>query len=119
MDSINQFIRDFVTTWIAPYATELQTTWIGLAIVTYSILTSGLLQASYGRHHSKSSFIPDMNGKLGWMLMEIVSPITVMLFFRSYKLPDVGVSKGKVLLGLWLFHYTNRAILSVVLSPRM
>jgi 3-oxo-5-alpha-steroid 4-dehydrogenase 1 len=119
MESIYRLLREFADTWVRPYESSLKTTWYGLAILSYFILSSGFLIASYGRHFSKNSLIPTMNGKVGWMVMEIVSPLTSILFFRTYKSHGFAGSKGQVLMVLWVMHYFNRAVLSVVLSPKM
>lgn len=51
--------------------------------------------------------------------MEIWSPIMAALFFNAYKAAGPPVSTGRVLYGLWLLHYANRAVISPFLSPRM
>jgi len=112
-------VQRMVDTYVIPYANELKTTWIALAIISFGILATGSTTASYGRHFSQSSIIPSVHGKLGWLTMEIISPIMALSMFRSYKIAGPSLSKGVVLLGLWLVHYSNRAIISVVLSPHM
>ena len=51
--------------------------------------------------------------------MEIVSPIMAVLVYQTFKLPGPSLSTGLVLLALWLVHYSNRAVFSVLLSPGM
>jgi 3-oxo-5-alpha-steroid 4-dehydrogenase 1 len=119
MHTIYRLVREIVDTCIRPYETELKTVWSGLAFASYFILTSGILTARYGRHFSENSFWPTLNGKLGWMTMEIVSPLTLLLFFLTYQRPGSLGSTGQVLMVLWLLHYLNRAILSPLLSPGM
>jgi hypothetical protein len=119
MEKVYSLIREGVDTWVCPCETELKTAWFGLAIMAYFILTSGVMAASYGRHFSENSFVPSMNGKLGWTIMEIVSPIVLVLFFNAYQRPGRSGSMGHVLMSLWLLHYLNRSVLSVLLSPGM
>jgi 3-oxo-5-alpha-steroid 4-dehydrogenase 1 len=119
METLYDLVRRTVEVYITPYSQQLRTAWFGLAITSFGILASGALTASYGRHHSKSSIMPNVNGKLGWMCMELVSPATILLFFQTYKLRGPSLSTGHVLLGLWLIHYINRSVLTVVLSPGM
>ena len=119
METLYALVKRTVEAYITPYSSQLRTVWLGLAIITFGILASGKLTASYGRHYSKSSIFPSVNGKVGWMCMEIVSPTTILLFFQAYKLHGPYLSTGRVLLGLWLIHYINRSVLSVILSPGM
>jgi 3-oxo-5-alpha-steroid 4-dehydrogenase 1 len=119
METLCDLVKGTVEAYITPYSLQLRTAWFGSAITAFVILASGTLTASYGRHYMKSSIIPSVNGKLGWMCMEIVSPATILLFFQTYKLRGPYASTGHVLLGLWLIHYVNRSVLSVILSPGM
>jgi 3-oxo-5-alpha-steroid 4-dehydrogenase 1 len=119
MEQVYEMVREVTETYIIPYGTELTTAWIGAAFVVFAVLTSGVLKASYGRHHSENTFFPTINGKLGWMVQELVSPIFVWLYYQAYKEPAPTISKGSVLLMSWLVHYTNRAVYSVIVSPGM
>lgn len=119
MEALYNLVRQTISAYVVPYSTVLKTGWVGLAVAVFGILTSGRLIARYGRHHTASPIIPSVNGKLGWMFMEAMSPITVLLFFNTYKNPGPSLSKGQVLLGLWLLHYLNRSVVSVILSPGM
>jgi len=119
MDAIYEFVRQTVNTYIVPHSTILKSTWVGLGVAAFGILTSGLLTATYGRHFKANSIFPTINGKLGWMCQEIVSPITVVIFYEAFKVRGPTLSTGLVLLALWLIHYANRACLSVLLSPGM
>jgi 3-oxo-5-alpha-steroid 4-dehydrogenase 1 len=117
---MSSLVRELTETYIAPYGKELKTTWVGLAFVSFGILTSGVLKASYGRHYLKNAWLPTVGGKFGWIVQEIFSPLFVVLYFQGYKAPGPRIpSKGFVLLILWLVHYWNRAVYSVLVSPRM
>src|SRR5277367_32307 len=119
MDPLYGLVRQTVNTYIVPHSTLLKSAWVGLGVAAFGILTSGLLTATYGRHFKANSIFPTINGKLGWMCQEIVSPITVAIFYEAFKVPGPTPSTGRVLLALWIIHYSNRACLSVLLSPGM
>lgn len=117
MESLHVCVRRTVAEYILPHATQLKAAWIGLAVVSFTILASQKIKASYGRHHEPSSYVPTVNGKLGWMIMECVSPITMILFYTTYKRPGLLFSRGNFLFVFWLAHYFNRCFYSVVRSP--
>src|SRR5271169_2395315 len=109
MDTLSSLVRSTVETYLVPYSTQLKNAWFGFAVASCGILGSGLLTASYGRHHSENRFIPTVNGKLAWTSMEIASPLTMLVFYHSFKTPGPFLSTGQVLVGLWLVHYFNRS----------
>ena len=119
MEQLFTFVRETTESYVLPHSTELQTAWIALAIVSFTILISNILVASYGRHYTKHSIIPSVDGKVGWMCMELVSPVTVWIYFQAFQAPGPRFSKGSFLLTLWMIHYSNRAVFSVVFSPSM
>jgi hypothetical protein len=55
-------------------------------------------------------------GKFGWFTMEILSPLTLL-----WNVGDLGRLNGstKLLVGMWLVHYVNRAVVQVLLSKGM
>ncbi|KAK9688296.1 hypothetical protein K7432_014450 [Basidiobolus ranarum] len=58
-------------------------------------------------------------GKLGWMIMEAVSPIVYLLSFfvtSSTQSPQPTLT-SYIFLGLWLTHYINRSFITVWRSP--
>lgn len=88
--------------------TELNTFsiyWIILALILTPIQLKIIVP--YGRHvHNKWGLMID--NKLGWILMEIVSPLVlVFLLFRS-QTPNFTTL---FIAGLWLIHYFNRSII--------
>ena len=119
MEQVYETVREVTDTYIVPYETELKTAWIGLAFMVFGVLSSGLLKASYGRHHSENTIFPTINGKFGWMFQELFSPIVAWIYYQAYKEPGPTISKGSILLTLWLIHYINRAVYSVIVSPGM
>ena len=78
--------------------------WIGLGIFAFLILF--FITAPYGRHNKKMG--PMMSGKWGWILQEVISPLTFAHFFirgDSFKTPEMWV-----FFFLWIAHYFNRSI---------
>ena len=79
--------------------------WLGLGIFTFLILF--FITAPYGRHSKKMG--PMMSGKWGWIIQEIISPLTFAHFFirgSSIKTPEMWV-----FFFLWIAHYFNRCII--------
>ncbi len=64
--------------------------------------------APYGRH-VKSSWGPTLDNRLGWMLMEIVSPAALIFWILSGNPPTSPVLL--ILAGLWVLHYLNRSVI--------
>ena len=81
--------------------------WMALALFLFPI-QYGWITAPYGRHASKK-WGPMLDNRLGWILMELVSPITFALFFFN------GNNEKNMALWvfffLWVFHYTNRSLI--------
>lgn len=80
--------------------------WIGLAIVLLPVQI--FITAPYGRHHSKN-WGPGMDNRLGWTLMEIVSPLVFSWFFLNGEAEKSWMSW--LLFVLWNLHYLNRSII--------
>jgi len=79
--------------------------WLFLGIFTFFILF--YITAPYGRHNKKMGLM--INGKWGWFIQEIISPLTFALFFirgDSIKTPEMWV-----FFILWMGHYFNRSII--------
>jgi len=79
--------------------------WLGLGIFTFFILF--FVTAPYGRHNKKMGFM--MSGKWGWIIQEIISPLTFAHFFirgDSVKTPEMWV-----FFALWMGHYFNRSVI--------
>lgn len=80
-------------------------------IVTF-FLTIFVVSAPYGRHEAKSStWGPKIPAKVAWVMMEFPSFIIPVLFsFTSESAPCLALTSNKILLGLFVFHYANRAL---------
>jgi 3-oxo-5-alpha-steroid 4-dehydrogenase 1 len=101
------------------------------------------VQAPFGRFSAPSRF--NVNGNLGWFLMEIVSPVTFLVSFLSQPLSSVDSDSAsgstlmvvlkslvspslsrlseipaanKLLATLFVIHYFNRAVLNPLRAPR-
>ena len=79
--------------------------WLLIEIITFFILF--YITAPYGRHNKKMGLM--INGRWGWFIQEIISPLTFALFFiggDSIKTPEMWV-----FFILWMGHYFNRSII--------
>jgi 3-oxo-5-alpha-steroid 4-dehydrogenase 1 len=80
--------------------------WCGLALITFISLL--FIHAPYGRHIRKGWGIL-IDNKLGWIVMEMVSPIVLSYFFWT------GLGGKNTLLifvySLWVLHYIYRSII--------
>ncbi|MDC0231309.1 DUF1295 domain-containing protein [Aureispira] len=80
--------------------------WIGLAIITFFSLF--FVTAPFGRHSSKN-WGPMINARLGWMIMELPSPLLLSYFYFSGKTNTNTVTL--IFWALWMLHYFNRTII--------
>ncbi|RJO63768.1 MAG: DUF1295 domain-containing protein [Myxococcales bacterium] len=79
--------------------------WVAAAALTIPYLL--FVAAPYGRH-ARPGWGPTIDNRLGWILMELPSPLLVTaLFFVG---PHNG-GAAAVFLGLWLFHYLHRSLI--------
>ena len=79
--------------------------WLALGIFTFFSLF--FITAPYGRHNKKMG--PMMDGKWGWFIQEIISPLMFGYFFitgDSIKSPEMWV-----FFTLWVGHYFNRSVI--------
>lgn len=77
--------------------------WIALGILLFPILVK--ITVPYGRHSNKK-WGPVLDNQLGWIIMELPSPLffTLLVFTGGNKIgwPAIGF------VFLWLVHYANR-----------
>ena len=78
--------------------------WIILALLTFAILF--FIQQPYGRH-ARSGFGPMIDNKIGWIIMEAISPLVFNFFFFTGKLPFTFIHW--MYFGLYNIHYINRS----------
>lgn len=80
--------------------------WISVAIIVFIILL--FVTAPLGRH-SKRTWGPTIPDRLGWFLMEIPAPLIFFLLVLTGSAPKTLTVW--IITGLYLAHYTNRAII--------
>jgi 3-oxo-5-alpha-steroid 4-dehydrogenase 1 len=80
--------------------------WTFLALILAPVQLR--IAAPYGRH-VKSSWGPAIDNRLGWMLMEIVSPVALM--YWMWRGSPAVTPALYVLAGLWVLHYVNRSVI--------
>lgn len=79
--------------------------WLTIAVGTFLLLF--FIDAPYGRHN-RSGWGPQVDNKLGWIVMELVSPIVLLFFFfRGESNKNWAVV---FFMSLWVFHYAYRSI---------
>lgn len=80
--------------------------WVVIAIITF--LTLFKITAPYGRH-TRQKWGIEIDNRLGWILMEVISPLMFTIFLllgNQPKTPWIWL-----FLGLWLLHYLNRSLI--------
>ena len=81
------------------------TPWLILGVLTFFMLV--FITAPYGRHNKKMGLM--ISGKWGWIIQEIISPLTFGYFFligNSIKTPAMWV-----FFALWIGHYFNKCLI--------
>lgn len=89
--------------WISNSLNTISLCWIVVALILIPVQL--FVVAPYGRHNSSSWGI-NIPNRIGWMIMEVVSP-AALLFGLSLVFASLRITEY-VLLGLWLTHYINR-----------
>lgn len=79
--------------------------WIAVAVVTAVVLAR--VSAPYGRH-MRGGWGPTINHRVGWVAMELVSPLALLVAAVS---KGVGTWQAALLLSLWFLHYVHRAVI--------
>lgn len=84
-------------------------TLIGVFIAAIvSVITLQVMDAPYGRHQ-REGFGPQINTRLGWILME--SPASLLFFYFYITGPNAGNLACLVLLVMWQLHYFHRSFI--------
>mgnify|MGYP000999952471 CR=1 FL=1 len=86
--------------------TLFTTCWIIVAIVTFIALLK--ITAPYGRH-TKITWGPLIDNKLGWFIMEFF--VLVVLFFFIYNGTNIQSVVNYIIIGMFVLHYVNRSII--------
>lgn len=79
--------------------------WIALALFLFPVQL--FVTAPYGRH-IRRGWGPMIDNKLGWVLMELVSPLVFGFFFLTGD--NVKTAPMWLFFGLWMTHYFNRSL---------
>ncbi len=79
--------------------------WIIIALILVPIQLK--ITAPYGRH-TKHNWGPMLDNRLGWMIMEMVSPIAFAYFFLRGNVDAIG---NYLFFALWMVHYINRSFI--------
>ncbi len=84
----------------------LQWGWIGIGVLTFVSLW--FITAPYGRH-TRSGWGPPIEARLGWIIMEVASPLFLGLAYFG----DLQTFNPLTFLFvlLWIGHYVNRSLL--------
>ena len=102
IETVNSFIREWVTFEVFNGFTI---GWTLLGVIVFFALL--LITAPYGRH-TKSTWGPLIDNKLGWFLMEICV-LFALFHFIYYGTNTVTLVNG-IIIALFSFHYINRSI---------
>ena len=78
--------------------------WIALALVTLFVLTR--ISAPYGRH-ARDGWGPQISARLGWFLMEVVSPLAFVGCFLVGSRTNI---EAYVFMALYVGHYAYRSL---------
>lgn len=79
---------------------------LAIALITFPVLF--FIAAPYGRH-TRGGFGPSLPATLGWILMEVPSPLGMALFY--FLAPEPKTSLHLLLLLIWEAHYVHRAFI--------
>ena len=80
--------------------------WIIMALILLPIQL--IVTAPYGRHTSKKWGVM-IDNRLGWIIMEIVSPLCFAYFYLNGE--NDKSEPMWIFFGLWILHYTNRSLI--------
>ena len=80
--------------------------WIIMAVLIFILLQ--FVVAPFGRH-TRNDWGPMISNKLGWIIMESVSPITFFYFFINGSLEKTNTMW--IIASFWASHYINRSVI--------
>jgi hypothetical protein len=87
--------------------------WIGIALIVFIVLLR--VTAPYGRH-TTAKWGPQINNRLGWILME--APVLILVLTFTITSWDIQTSITLTMIGLFCLHYINRTDLPFRLHTR-
>jgi len=100
-------------TWYTGDATYDTVLALGFGFVLVVSVAAWLVPSPYGRFAWKR-FNVRIDSRLGWLLMELPSPIVFAWFFFAG--PHHAELVPLLFLGVWMLHYTNRALVFPLLQ---
>ena len=80
--------------------------WIAIALIVFIVLLR--ITAPYGRHTS-AKWGPQINNRLGWILME--APVLILVLTFTITSLDIQTSITLTMIGLFCLHYINRTLI--------
>ena len=80
--------------------------WIALGLLLVPLQLR--VTAPYGRH-TRGDWGPMIDNRLGWIVMEIVSPLVFAYFFLSGNQPKTAPMW--IIFALWIAHYLHRSLI--------
>lgn len=80
--------------------------WIAIAVITFIALLK--ITAPYGRH-TKSTWGPLIDNKLGWFIMEFFVLVVLSYFILTGS--NVQSVVNLIIIGLFALHYINRSVI--------
>ena len=86
----------------------LNFTWVWIIVALLLVPIQLFISAPYGRH-ARKGWGPMISNRLGWMLMEIVSPAVFSYLFLSG--PTEKTLPMWLFFALWNLHYLNRTFI--------
>jgi 3-oxo-5-alpha-steroid 4-dehydrogenase 1 len=80
--------------------------WFAIGLIAFFILLK--IPAPYGKF-AKENWGPMIPSKIGWIVMEIISPLTLLYFYCNGNVEKSITST--IFISLWVAHYFNRSII--------
>jgi 3-oxo-5-alpha-steroid 4-dehydrogenase 1 len=80
--------------------------WLSIGFITFITLLK--IPAPYGKF-SKTNWGPMIPSKLGWIVMEIISPLALLYFFLNGNIEKTPTNI--IFISLWTLHYFNRSVI--------
>lgn len=101
---------------------EDMNTWQGQVFKLYAVIGPGAYwyPAPFGRYGTRSAL--SMNGKLAWVVSELVAPLTFLYYLiSSYTRTESRISAWQLLPAvLFVLHYVNRSLIwPLLMMPAM
>ncbi|KAJ2384121.1 hypothetical protein H4S02_004964 [Coemansia sp. RSA 2611] len=84
-----------------------------------SLVIAGALMVVGSPYGSQTSYRGRLaiNGQTAWIIMELVSPTTLLCAYLTYETSIEFMSASNALVALWLVHYANRAVVYPLRQP--